>query len=134
MIILSNSIAQTLQPGQSATFDTIVVKTGCAECYRPGSGVVNLRFKDSLYDISFNGNIGATTADAAQLSIAYDNSPMLETTMISQTAAAGDLNNVGASTAVKTMCCDCSAISVVNTGTTVVNLGERCCLKIGRRG
>ena len=134
MIILSNSIAQTIQPGQSATFDTVVLKTGCAECYRNGSGVVNLRFKDSLYDISFTGNIGATETGEAQLAIAYDGSPMTETTMISQTAAAGDLNNVSASTAVKTMCCECGVVTLINTGTLAVNIGQKCCLKIGRRG
>ena len=39
MIILSNSVAQTLAPGQSATFDTIILKTGKAECFRRNTGL-----------------------------------------------------------------------------------------------
>lgn len=123
MIILSNSIAQTISPGQSATFDTIVLNTGCAECFRKNSGAVRLRFKDAIYNLSFGGNIGGAAAGPVQLAIAFDNSPMLETTMISQTANAGDLNNVKTETAVKTCCCDGGSVTIVNTGTVDVTLG-----------
>lgn len=34
MISLSNTTAQTLTPGQSITFNTVVLHTGCAECHR----------------------------------------------------------------------------------------------------
>lgn len=134
MIILSNSIAQTIEPGQSATFDTVVLQTGKAEYHRPNSGAVRLLCKCGLYDVSFGGNIGATEEGAAQLAIAYDNSPLLETTMISQTAAAGNLNNVSNSTAIRMMCCDSGLITVINTGTTTVNIGVNPKLKISRRG
>lgn len=132
MIILSNSVAQTLSPGQSATFDTIVLNTGCAECFRPNSGAVRLKFKNSIYDVCFGANIGATAAGAAQLAIAYDSSPMLETTMISQTAAAGNLNNVGAETSVKSDCCQGGSLTVVNTGTTDVTIGPNPKLRVRR--
>lgn len=134
MIILSNSIAQVIQPGQSATFDTVVLKTGQAEYHRPSTGVVRLCCRGGLYDISFGGNIGATEEGAAQLAISYDNSPMLETTMISQTAAAGDLNSVYRETATRCLCCDSGSITITNTGTLAVNLGANPTLKISRRG
>jgi len=133
MIVLSNSNAQVLLPGQSATFNIVVLHTGCSECYRPNSGVVNLAGKNSIYDISFSGNVGATTAgDAAQIAIGVDNSPLLETTMISTTAAVDDLNNVATSTLLKTCCCSANSVTIINTGDTTVNLGANPLLKIKR--
>lgn len=123
MIILSNSVAQTLAPGQSATFDTVVMQTGEAECFRINSGAIKLRFKNAIYQISAGANIGATNAGLAQLALAVDGSPLLETTMISQTAAADNLNNVKTQTAIKTCCCGCASITLINTGTTDVVIG-----------
>ncbi len=132
MIVLSNSVAQTLAPGQSATFDTIVSHTGNAECFRQNSGAVRLRCKNSIYEIHCGANIGATAEGAAQIAVSFDGSPLLETTMISQTSAAGDLNNVNRETAVNTCCCAGGAITVVNTGTTEINLGANPVLYIRR--
>lgn len=130
MIILSNSIAQVVQPGQSATFDTVILKTGCAECFRPNSGVVRLN-KNSIYGVRFGGNIGSVAAGTAQIAISLDNSPMLETTMIHTTTTAGDLDSVSRETAVRTCCCN-GTISVINTGDTAINLGANPLLYIGR--
>ena len=132
MIVLSNSVAQTLAPGQSATFDTVVLKAGNAECFRPNSGAVRLRFNDSIYEASFGANIGATEAGDAQIAIFYDGSPMLETTMISATATAGDLNNVYRKTPVKNCCCNSGAVTIVNTGTTTVTIGANPLLYVRR--
>ena len=134
MLVLSNSNDQTLLPGQSATFNVVVLHTGCAECYRPNSGVVNLAGRGSVYDVSFSGNISTETAgDDAQLAIALDNSPLLETTMISTTAAVGDVNNVATGTFVKTCCCPAAnAITIVNTGSTTVIIDANPLLKIKR--
>ena len=132
MIVLSNSVAQTLAPGQSATFDIIVSHTGNAECFRPNSGAVRLRCRNAIYDVEFGTNIGATAPGAAQIAVYFDGAPLLETTMISQTAAAGDLNNVNRRTSVNTFCCNGGAITVVNTGTTEITLGANPLLYIGR--
>lgn len=123
MIILSNSIAQTINPGQSATFDTIIMKKGCSECFRNGSGAVLLRRYPATYDISFSGNIGGEAAGPVQLAISMSNSPMLDTTMISTTASAGDLNNVAKRTAIDTCGCGAESCTIVNTGTEPVTLG-----------
>lgn len=131
MIVLSNSVAQTLAPGQSATFDTIVLKTGDAECFRPNTGAVRLRFGNAIYNVHVGANIGATAEGTAQIAIGFEGSPLLETTMISQTAAAGDLNSVYRETAVKT-CCSGGAITIINTGTSEINLGANPLLYIRR--
>lgn len=134
MIVLSNTIAQTLAPGQSLTFDTVVLHTGCGECHRANSGSVNLRANQGIYECQFRANIGAETAgDAAQIALDLDGSPLLETTMISTTAAADDLNNVCCQTAVKTCCCGGNdTITVTNTGTTTITVGANPCLYIKR--
>lgn len=134
VIVLSNTIAQTLAPGQSLTFDTVVMHTGCAECYRKNTGSVILRAKNAIYECNFDANIGSDTAATdAQLALALDNSPILETTMISTTTTAGDLNRVSCDTPVKTFCSGGGdTITVVNTGTTTINVGANPSLFIKR--
>ena len=125
MIELSNTNAQVLPAGQSAVFNLVLLHTGCAECHRPTSGVINLAQKNAIYEVSYNANIGATTAgETAQIAITFDNSPLQETTGLKITAAAGDLENVSASTFVKTCCCSAAgSILLTNTGTTEINIG-----------
>lgn len=123
MIELSNTNAQVLAAGQSVIFDTVLLHTGCGECHRPNSGAVNLAQKKAIYEISFNANIGATTAgDDAQLAITLDGSPLPETTAKVVTTTAGDLQNISASTFVQTCCCNAAnTILLTNTGTTTIN-------------
>ena len=131
MIILTNSTSLTLGPGQSATFDTVVLHTGCAECYRNGSGSVFLNFKNAMYEIDAGGNIGATTAgETANLTVFLGASPLPETTMNSATAAVGDTNNVFRETAVRT-CCSGESVTLNNNGATTIVL-EQPLLKIKR--
>lgn len=135
MIVLSNTIAQTLAPGQSLTFNDVILHTGCAECHRSGSGAVSLRANNGIYELAFRANIGSTTAATdAQLALQMDGSPLLETTMISATTTAGDLNNVACDTAVSTCCCNGGggAITVTNTGTTTITVGANPSLFIKR--
>ena len=130
MIILTNDGSPILAPGQSLTFNLVILHTGCAECYRPGSGAVGLRRTGSIYDVDFKANIGATAPGEANLTLFLDSSPMNETAMVSETAAAGDLNNVACSTAIKTMCMP-STLTVVNNGETTITV-EDPLLKIRR--
>lgn len=135
MIELSNTNAQTLAAGQSAVFDIVLLHTGCAECHRPGSNAVFLTQKNGIYEVSFNANIGATTAgDTAELSITLNASTLQETTSSVVSVAAGDLQNVSASTFVKTFCCGGIGYSVLltNTGTTEINIGDHPRLSIKR--
>jgi len=124
MIELSNSIAQTLAPGQSAIFDTVILHVGCTECHRNNSGSINLNQNNAVYEISFNGNIGGTAAGDATIGITLDGAPLPETNSTVVTATAGDLQNVSASTFVKTCCCgNGNTVLLTNTGTTEINLG-----------
>lgn len=133
MIVLSNSTAQTLTPGQSITFDQVKLHTGCGESHRQGSASVKLRCQ-GVYEVNFNGNIAATAATTeVQLTIMLGTDPLSETTMKSQTATANAVNNVAAGTFVKNCCGDYNRITVVNTGTADVLVDANTCLRIGRR-
>lgn len=120
MIELSNTAAQTIAPGQSLTFDTVLLKTGCAEAHRNNSGIVTLKADCAVYEIHFAANISATAAGTAQLAISLDGEPLVETTMINTITTAGDPDNAATATLVKTGCGCCGKISVINTGTTSV--------------
>ena len=133
MIVLSNTITQTLAPGQSLTFNTVVLHTGCAECYRTGSGSVGLRANNGIYEIAFHANISsATAAVPVQLAVQMDGAPLSETTMISTPSTANVFNNVGCETKVSTCCCTGGAITVSNTGTAPVTIAANPCLSIKR--
>ena len=135
MLILSNSSEQTVAPGQAVTFDTVILHTGCAEVYRQNiPSLVVLCARNAIYELEFSGNIGSTEASTqAQLNFETDKAPLSETTMISTTVAAGDLNNVSTGTRLKTFgCCGVNdSITLVNTGTTSVNITNPC-LRIKR--
>ena len=120
MIELSNTAAQTIAPGQSLTFDTVLLKTGCAEAHRSNSGIITLKADCAVYEIHFAANISATAAGTAQLAISLDGEPLIETTMINTITTAGDPDNAATATLVKTGCGCCGKISVTNTGTTSV--------------
>lgn len=120
MIELSNTAAQTIAPGQSLTFDTVLLKTGCAEAHRSNSGIITLKANCAVYEIHFAANISATAAGTAQLAISLDGEPLVETTMINTISMEGDPDNAATATLVKTGCGCCGKISVTNTGTTSV--------------
>ena len=120
MIELSNTAAQTIAPGQSLTFDTVLLKTGCAEAHRTNSGIVTLKADCAVYEIHFSANISAIAAGTAQLAISLDGEPLIETTMINSIGTEGDPDNAATATLVKTGCGCCGKISVTNTGTTSV--------------
>lgn len=129
MIVLSNTTTQTLNPGQAIVFDDVLLHSGSCECHRKNTAAVKLR-ANKIYDVHFNGNIGAVAAGPAQLAIQLGGVTLPETTMISQTAAAGNLNNVSAETAVRNCCGDYDRITVVNTGTAPITVRANSCLKI----
>lgn len=123
MIVLSNQTSQTLQPGESVTFDRVVLKTGCCECFnRQLNKSVKLKC-NGVYDLSFSGNVTSTTAGAAvQLSISVAGQPLVETVMNATITAAGDIENISTKTGFNVCCCDMDRVSVINTGTIPVTL------------
>lgn len=131
MIQLTNSVPLTLAPGASVTFDTVLLDTGCAECHRKGSGLVNLNAPCARYSVDFSANIGATAVGLAQLAVTLDGEALPETVMDSQTAAAGDINNVATGTFVKTCRRNGGTVTVRNVGTTTVTVANAN-LRVGR--
>lgn len=131
MTTVSTLTDQTLQPGQSLIFDRLVQKSGCGECFRLSSNFVKLR--GCLYELSFSGNIGAVAPGPAQISMQVGGSTLPETTRISQTAAAGNLNSVSASTAYSNCCCDFDKVTITNTGTAAITVGKGFTLKVVRK-
>lgn len=123
MLELTNTTAQTIDPGRSLTFDSVILKSGCAEAHRAGSGIVTLRAGCAIYEVHFSANISGTAAGPVQLAIALDGEPLAETTMVETVAAAGDLYNVATSTLIKTGCGCCGRVTVTNNGLSVVVVG-----------
>lgn len=135
MISISNLATQTIAAGQTVTFDRLLFKSGCNECYNnmiPSS--IKMCAK-GVYDITFNGNISAGTAgDALQLAIAIEGTPIPTTVMDSTPGTADTLNNVSARVRIRNTCCDLGRITVMNSGTTPVTLAPNSVLNVERRG
>lgn len=131
MIVLTNTTAQTLAPGEAVVWDEVILHSGCGECHRRNTAAVKLR-ATGAYAVSYGANIGAVAPGAAQLSIQLGGTTLPETTAISTTAAAGDLNNISRGTKVKNCCGDYDRITLVNTGTTDITVGANSVLSIGR--
>lgn len=133
MIELTNTVAQTISPGQAVTFNTVNLHTGCSEGYRPGSNAVSLRCC-GIYKIEFSGNITSTTdGTPVQLAIALGGLALPETVMVSTPSIANTFNNVGTGTLVKNCCDEYSRVTVVNSGTTPVTLSANMNLRIMRK-
>lgn len=122
MIELTNSAAQVVQPGQSVAFNTVVLHTGCGECYRRNTPSIKLR-ANGIYEVAFSGNItGATAATPIQLAIALGGIALPETVMVSTPATANAFSNVATSTFIQNTCGDYDRVTVVNSGTEPVTI------------
>lgn len=134
MIVLSNLAAQTVQPGQAVTFDKVIVRAGCGECFDPQlPKSVKLRH-NGLYTMSFSGNVTSPTAGAAmQLAMALEGQALVETAMNSTPSTANVLNNISTKTGRKLTCCDATRLSVINTGAVPVTLAPNSALVVERK-
>lgn len=136
MIELTNTVAQTIQPGQAVTFNKVLAHTECGECFDnrvPFS--VKLRAQNGIYKVEFSGNIASPTAGSpVQLAVALGAVGLPETVMVATSSVANAFNNVGTGTYVKNNCCDNDRITVINTGTTPVLLSANMNLRIRRVG
>lgn len=123
MILVSNTVPQTVPAGGVLTFNTVVAKDGCRECNKGTRQSIKL-CKRGTYIVSFSANVsGATAGTPVQLNIQLGGENRPETTMISTPAGANELNNVSTTTAIERCCCDFDRVSVVNTGTTDITIG-----------
>ena len=122
MIELTNSVAQVVQPGQSVAFNTVVLHTGCGECYRRNTPSIKRR-ANGIYEVAFSGNItGSTAATPVQLAIALGGIALPETVMVSTPATANVFSNVATSTFVQNTCGDFDRVTVGNSGTEPVTI------------
>ena len=119
MILLSNSTEQTLTPGQSITFDTVILHSGCGECHRKNSSSIKMR-ANGIYEVHFNGNISSNAAGPVELTIELGGEPLNETLMQSTVGTPGDFESVSATTLVRNCCGDFDRVTVTNTGTSDV--------------
>lgn len=125
MMVLSNTATQTLQPGQAITFDRVVTRCSCGECWNRQLPQSVKLCKQGCHLLSFSGNITSPTAgDALQLAIAVVGQPLVETAMNATSAAENQLVNVSTLTAYNNNCCDADRISVINTGTVPVTVAQ----------
>lgn len=133
MIELTNSVAQVVPAGGTVTFDRVLLKTGCGECYNsqiPNS--VKLR-SNGIYEVQFMANIAsATAATPVQLAIAVGGVARPDSVMVATSSAANAFQNVSTSIPVKNCCCDLDRVTVVNTGTSPVTISANMNLFIKR--
>lgn len=141
MIVVSNTVAVTLTPGQAITFNDIVYQSKCcnSESFRePGTSV---RAGVGVYELDFHGNVASATGGTpAQLNIVVDGASLSETTMISTPATADIFNNVSMSTIYgnQKTCANPFpgnfGVSVVNTGTDNITIAPGAHLSVKRVG
>lgn len=131
MIVLSNTAAQTIQPGENVVFNTVVQRSGCDTLWQCGSGPLHI--KCGIYDIEFTGNVGGAAATQPNLVITIDGTALPETRMTETSALATDVHNVHASTR-RRNCFGGAVVNVRNVGTTPVTLQANPALVVERKG
>lgn len=129
MLELTNSVGQTLAPGASATFDTVVFQTGCDVCHRCGSGLVQLeghgtRCNPAKYHVALSGNIGGAAGTQPNVAIAINGETLRETIRTATIAADTDVFPFAAQTNIRECGSCCDTISVRNVGTTPITLSN----------
>ena len=135
MIVLTNTLSQTLQPGEAVTFNDVTLHTGCAEFFRQNSGTVGLK-ACGIYEVDFSANVGGAVASSpVELTIEIGGSPLLETEMISTpTVATTEFNNISSGTYVATANGVSNAITVSNTGVNPIIIAPNPQLRVRRVG
>lgn len=130
MIVLSNTAAQTVQPGEDVMFNTVIMRSGCDAYWQGGTGPLHI--KCGVYDLEFTGNVGGDEATQPNLAITVDGAVLPETRMTETSALATDTHNVHASTR-RRNCFAGAVVSVRNVGTTPVVLQANPALVVERR-
>lgn len=132
MIKLTNLTAQTVQPGQSVTFSTIVKRSGCAEYFRLGTGSVKLCKRPACYEAFFQANVTTEAVGVAQLSFAIGGDTLPESTMVRQITTANAFDSITISDLISVNCCDFDRLTVTNTGAVPVVISTNPLLYIKR--
>lgn len=124
MLVLSNSVPQTISAGENVLFDTVVLETGRNSSHRKNSGVVVLRER-GMYEIFFRANVGGDAATIPTIAISLDGDALQETVMETTITAITDEYGVAAFTVVKNFC-GCDKVTVTNVGTADAEVLNPC--------
>lgn len=128
MIELTNSAIQAVTASQPVIYNTVVVKSGCAEKYTPGSSQVTLAC-GGRYLVTFSGNVeipSAGTAGEIDVAIMLNGEPVVGGVMKVTQAEVNDFANISTQHYIdvpKTCSGPVSQIvSVANVGTISINV------------
>lgn len=130
MIELSNSTTQTIEPGGTATFDIVIMKTGCDTCHREGSGLIQLTGRSNSccnppkYILNYSGNLGGGANTQANIAIAVNGEPLKETIRVATITADTDVFPFAATTTMELCGNVGSTVTVKNVGTTPITLAN----------
>ena len=116
MILLTNTVPQTIPVGGSVAFDTVIFQTGNGECHRANSAGVSMRCR-GIYEVNFSADVSGTAP--LELTIEAGGEPLPETVMSSASATA---QNVSTMTALRNCCTGYERVTVVNTGANDVTV------------
>lgn len=128
MMVLSNSVGQTIAPNGEVIFDRILFKASCCNVTKHGNGPVRINARGP-YRVEFHGNVEVAAGDETILAITNDGAILPETTM--DVAAPAEVTaNISAATIVGKFCkCEGSTtIAVRNIGTDDVTLSPNAVL------
>lgn len=131
MIVLCNTTAQTLKPGESLIFDNTVIQSGSAEHHADDSASV-LMLKPGMYEIHFTGNVaGVTDESTMMLGVRVGSNTLLETTMMNTACLKECYSNVASATIVR---CETKGmdIGVTNIGTTPITIAPHSSIFVKR--
>lgn len=131
MIVLCNTTAQTLKPGESLIFDNTVIQSGCAEYHSDHSSSV-LMLKPGMYEIHFTGNVAGIEDDSTtKVAVRVGPNTLSETTMMKTVRFKEHYSNVAAATIVR-----CGAkgmdIGVANIGAAPVVIAPQSSIFVKR--
>lgn len=137
MIEVTNTATQTISPGGIITFDKLLLKSGCGECYNamlPTSVKLCSNGKEHIYELSFSGNVTNTAANnAVQLAIALGGVQLPQTARTVTPTVAGALWVLPTSTIIRICCCDMDRVSVMNTGANPIVIAPNATLRVVRK-
>lgn len=131
MIVLSNTAAQTLTPGESLIFDNTVIQSGSAEHHADNSASV-LMLKPGMYEIHFTGNVaGVTDESTMMLGVRVGSNTLSETTMMTTACLKEYYSNVASATIVR---CETKGmdIGVTNIGTNPITIAPHSSIFVKR--
>ena len=135
MLQIMNTTTQTLLPGQSITFDKILLQSGngeCCPCNAARVMVPKLKQCGAIYEVGFDANVTGATADTqVQMAIAMDGVALPETVRASTPSVAGSYNGISSTTLVKN-CCGTTTVTVMNSGTNNITVYAGANLRVKR--